>query len=169
MKQTAGDLFNKRYPDVIKDKHDKRIHRWDYYDMIEFAEEYASLERDEQPTQEGDKSFMEYIKEARKWFAHTVAHYDTKEHNTLRTECDNILIAYDQMADKLSTPLTESRNKPIEAEDKIDFDRFQYNSLFAEDRYEKAIKHYAKTHHIGDSGVLQESLRIAAGLDNPKD
>jgi hypothetical protein len=40
--KSAEDFFKERHATEHWDKHDKKIHRYDYYDMVDFASQYAS-------------------------------------------------------------------------------------------------------------------------------
>ena len=53
------------------------------------------------PPSEKQDSFLEYIKEQREDFVKIVGQYPIRDHLELRTEIDSLLIAYDQMAERL--------------------------------------------------------------------
>lgn len=52
-----------------------------------------------------DKEFEDFVKRQRAEFSKVVSTYDPHGHNALRTESDSLLIAYDQMLDKLKTEI----------------------------------------------------------------
>ena len=48
--KTAEEFFKQYYTNPVyvpKDKHDKRIPKWDYYDILDFAEAYHKAKVDE--------------------------------------------------------------------------------------------------------------------------
>lgn len=57
-----------------------------------------------------DVSFLEYIEQQRDIFVNTAVKYTVSEHLELRTEIDSLLIAYDQMAEKLRVIYTNFEN-----------------------------------------------------------
>lgn len=65
-------------------------------------EEYASQPRGE--VSEEMTEFLKFIKEQRNDFVKVAGTYDVSNHLKLRTEIDSLLIAYDQMEERLSHP-----------------------------------------------------------------
>lgn len=98
-KEIQEEVF-RRYPDFNTD-FETNLRQMDKRDAFEAGVEWVS----QQPKQQGsmqwvEKDFLEYIMEARHEFALFIS--QTKWDVKLRTEVDNILIAYDQMKNILT-------------------------------------------------------------------
>ena len=55
--------------------------------------------------------FIEYVKEERRKFVRIASIYSVEDHTLLRTKIDDLLIAYDQMVEKLENETKRTKEE----------------------------------------------------------
>jgi len=112
---------------LLKDKPSAHVRDWEQYhkDVEKYIDYLESKEQSGNVLPTETKEFLSYIKEERDIFCRTI-NFMKHPDNKLRTDAESLLIAYDQMAERLkSTPPKELTEEMIN-----DLEQKMYDEIF---------------------------------------